>query len=308
MKRLGMTLFLFIGLLVPFAVARAQAPLQIEQLQIDIWPEYDKPSVLIIYKITLPTQASMPAQVTLRIPKDVVQPSSVAMQDVDNLLYNLNYTLATEGDWVKVTFTAPTPNLQMEYYSPLTKTRNMRSFDFNWPGDYQVNNLIFRVQQPVNASQLTILPTQGTSLTDQDGITFFTNPVGPVAERTTVTIKINYTKPDDKLTSALIAPRPSTPIPTGQTTTGNLLQGLNTALVAVVAGVVLVGGGAFWFFTQRQARQTSSAHRRHAAPTDSRRETIQKRPAESEAIYCHQCGKRAGPGDVFCRSCGTRLH
>jgi hypothetical protein len=306
MRRLVIAILLVTSLLVPFIVVGAQTPLEIEQLQIDIWPEYDKPSVLVIYKITLPAGASMPAQVTLRIPKEAVQPSSVAMQDVDNLLYNLTYTLASEGDWVKVTFTAPSPNLQLEYYSPLTKTGPARNFVFNWPGDYKVNNLIFRVQQPVNATQMTIMPTQGSPLTDQDGITFYTNQVGAVADGTGITIKINYVKSDDKLTSALIPPRPSTPIPTGQASPVNLIQGLN--IVLVVAGVILVGGGAFWFFSQRRSQQINSAHRRHVAATSPRREVVQQRLASDDTIYCHQCGKRAAAGDVFCRSCGTRLH
>jgi len=309
MRRLALSLFLVTALVVPLTVARAQTSLQIEQLQIDIWPEYDKPSVLIIYKITLPAQTSMPAQVTLRIPKAVGQPNSVAMQDVDNLLYNLNYTLATEGDWVKVNFTAPSPNLQLEYYTPLTKTGQARNFEFNWPGDYQVNNLVFRVQQPVNVTQMSIQPTQGATSTDPDGITYYTNQVGQVAEGTSITIKVNYLKPDDKLTSSLIPPHPSTPIPTGAASASNLLQGLTLPLVVVVVGVLLLGGGGIWYFSQRQTRRTSPArHQRPATGGAARREVVAESPSGDEAIYCHQCGKRASAGDVFCRSCGTRLH
>jgi hypothetical protein len=28
---------------------------------------------------------------------------------------------------------------------------------------------------------------------------------------------------------------------------------------------------------------------------------------EQSQIYCHQCGKRAKPGDLFCRVCGSKL-
>ena len=308
MKRFVFSFFLLAGLFVPFVVAHAQNSLEIEQLQIDIWPEYDKPSVLVIYKITLPAQTSMPAQVVLRIPKEAVHPTSVAMQDVDNLLYNINYTTTDDGDWVKVSFTTPSQNLQLEYYSPLTKNGPLRNIVYTWPGDYKVNNLVFRVQQPVNATQMTIMPTQGNAATDQDGITYYTDPVGAVAEGTSITIKINYSKSDDKLTSVLIPPRPSTPIPTGQTTPGNLLQALNIPLVATVVGVVLVGGGAFWLFSQRQTRQVSASHRHRAVTINPGREAVAEKMSGDEAVYCHQCGKRAAVGDVFCRSCGTRLH
>ena len=255
MKRLLVTLIIFAGFLaVPFIIAQAQGPLEFDHMQIDIWPEYDQPTSLIIYKITLPASTTMPAQVALRLPKAVGLPASVAMQDVDGMLYNLTYSSVTEGDWVKITFTAPSPTLQIEYYDPgLVKNGVARSYQFTWPGDYKANDIVIRVQQPINSTQLTILPTQGLTSVGNDGLTYFGNDVGAVAAGTTFTFKIGYNKSDDKLSASSITVQSPTPIHSpNQSGGGGLFQGLNMVMMVAFAGVVLIGGGVTWFFLQRR--------------------------------------------------------
>ena len=305
MKRL-VIIFLLLALVafMPAWVVRAQGPVQFDSLEIDVWPEYDQPEALVIYKITIASQATMPAQITLRMPKAALQPPTVAMKDVDGQLYNLNFTTAADGDWVKVTFMAPSPNLQFEYYDPgLAKNGDARSFEFHWTGDYTVNNLVFVVQQPLHATQMTILPTQGVATTGPDKLTYYGNTIGAVQSGTNFTYKISYNNTDG-LTAPPGSVQPPNPIPSIQQS-----QPLSTILMVAVLGVLLVGGGAAWFVWQRRPRQVQPAQRRHAASTAN-----PTRPRSSEGIrygdpiYCHQCGKRAAPGDVFCRICGARLH
>lgn len=70
----------------------------------------------------------------------------------------------------------------------------------------------------------------------------------------------------------------------------------------VFLGLVLIGGGGYWYWRSGQQESPAKARRRRRAP---RQETAAA--FTQEAIYCHQCGKRAGAGDRFCRSCGSRL-
>ena len=85
--------------------AKAQSVVEFDLLQVDIWPEYDRPEVLVIYRMSLADTVSLPAQISLHIPAAAGQPYNVANQDVDGMLYNLEYSLTPEGDWVRVTFT-----------------------------------------------------------------------------------------------------------------------------------------------------------------------------------------------------------
>ncbi len=301
MKRLVIIVCLLAGLvLLPREAVSAQA-VEFDNMEIDIWPEYDRVEALVIYKITIAAQATMPAQITLRMPNGAVQPPTVAMKDVDGQLYNLNFTTAADGDWIKVTFTAPSPNLQFEYYDPgLIKDGDARNFEYHWPGDYAVNNMVFRVQQPSHATNMTILPTQGTMSVESDKLTYYTNVVGNVQAGTNFTYKISYNNPDG-LTAPLGSVQPPNPIPS----TNQAIPGVSSTTVMIaILGVLLIGGGVAWFFWQR--RPQLSVQRRHpparTAPSSGREIRY------GEAIYCHQCGKRAAPGDVYCRICGTRLH
>jgi hypothetical protein len=305
MRRLVIIICLIAGFLfVPGMAARAQGSVEFDSMEIDIWPEYDRPEVLVIYKITLASQTTMPAQISLRMPKSAIQPPNVAMQDVDGLLYNLNFTTAADGDYIKVNFTAPSSKLQFEYYDPsLTKNGEDRSFQFHWTGDYTVHNMLFVVQQPLHATQMTILPSQGVASNGPDNLTYYGNTIGTVQAGASFTYKISYNNPDG-LTVPSGSVQPSNPIPTP---TPGFPQ-IPTLLVIAVLGVILIAGGLGWFFWQRQPRPAGPTQRRHT-PARVVPFNAQEGPRHSQThiIYCHQCGKRAAPGDIYCRVCGTRL-
>jgi hypothetical protein len=313
MKRF-LFLIAILCLAVTFTRAEAQPVLEFDAVQVDVWPEYDRTDVLVIYKMTISAQTSLPAQVSLRIPKEVGQPYNVAMQDVDGLLYNVGYTTSIDGDWLRINFTAPTISLQMEYYDPrMTRTNSDRKFEYRWAGDYKVKNMVFRVQTPVSASQMQITPTLGTPSQEQDGLTYFTNQVGPVDAGTPFTFRINYTKPDDKLSAVQQAVQPQGGVAastSGQSTAAGAVAGISPIMIGGIAGGVLILLGLIWYLRQRQLEQAPQSSRRHTRSSTTP-EFAKKHPPQQSGsettIYCQQCGKRAAPGDAFCRSCGTKL-
>ena len=75
----------------PVSAQQSASPV-FENVQVDVWPEYDQPAVLVIYHITISTQVTLPANLSIRIPAAAGKPFAVAMQD-SNGLYNLNYDL-----------------------------------------------------------------------------------------------------------------------------------------------------------------------------------------------------------------------
>ena len=110
-------LVLVILVLIPVGVL-AQDTGEIERMHIDIWPEYDRPEVLVIYRITLSSVMTLPAEISIRIPKTVGKPYNVAMKDIDGLLYPINYQTDNDDQWLRITFFTPSPDLQIEFYDP----------------------------------------------------------------------------------------------------------------------------------------------------------------------------------------------
>lgn len=279
---------------------RAQSPVGFDEAKVLLWPEYDRPDMLVIYKITLSGTTKLPAQINLHIPKEAGSPYNVAVEEADGQLYSLNYTTSQEGDWLVISLTAPTTKLQVEFYDPgLTKTDSRRDYNFRWAGDYEVQNLIVQVQQPVTASDLQVEMVSGSWSTGTDGMQYYTVEVGKVPAGTPVSLKLGYSKSDDTLSIPDQVPLQSSQ-PIGPSTDQLRMQ---EALPYILGGLglILIIGGGVWFWLISRKRQSGISNRRHASAN-----RVMQDGTEVD-IYCHQCGKRAAKDDVFCRTCGTRL-
>jgi hypothetical protein len=286
-------------------VARGQDKLALSSVEINLWPEYDHPGVLVIYRLTLPSQSTMPVELTVRIPAASGEPNAVASIQTDGTLLNINYTRQVSGNWASIntTITPPAIGVQLEYYDPaLEKNGDARHYEYAWQGDYASDSMIIQVQEPLGATNMRISPSLGDGLVGNDGLTYFTQEVGPVSAGQTVTVVVDYNKATDELTAPNLEVQPSGPITEDTTFSVRFLQVLPWILG--VLGAVLIVGGIYWYW--RTGRRRESAPKRRRRTSSEPRESS---AAEEQAgdIYCHQCGNRAAPGDRFCRSCGTRL-
>lgn len=289
-------------LLTVFFPARAQEEIVLENLLVDIWPEYDKPAVLVIYHITLSASTSLPAQMSIRLPTAAGTPHAVAMQD-PNGLYTINYDTTPAGEWQEISFSTPVPDVRIEFYDPgLAKDGQERTFIFRWPGDYTVNNLSLQVQQPPTASGMVFKPALGSGLIADDGLTYYTYMAGKVNAGTTFDLSISYTKPNDDLTAST----QFQPVQPEQAVTDTTAGRFNPNLILPWAlggiGVLLIAGGLLWYYRGVRAQPAAASRRRH---TGRAGQTSDEAP--TGGVFCHQCGKKAASGDVFCRSCGTKL-
>ena len=74
---------------VPFA-AQAQNPIKLSTLQVQLWPEYDQPSMLVIYDFKLPEGVKLPVSVSMSFPKEA-HLVAVASQSSNGSLLNTDY-------------------------------------------------------------------------------------------------------------------------------------------------------------------------------------------------------------------------
>jgi hypothetical protein len=155
MRKWVLSLFVLISLLIPYG-AQAQEEISLSSLQVQIWPEYDNPAVLVIYQFTLSPTTTFPALVSIRIPAAAGKPYAVAIRQVDGSLYTTDYTREVSGEWANINITTNSSEVQVEYYDPqLTKNESSRHFQYEWPGDYAVSQFTIQVQcyQFANFSQ-----------------------------------------------------------------------------------------------------------------------------------------------------------
>ncbi len=290
-----------LALLAPLKV-KAQEAITLPSAEVDFWPEYDRPSMLMIYHLTLPATVTLPYEMAARIPATVGDPNAVASKQPDGSLFNLPYERQVVGQWSVLTFRATTPEVQIEYYDAgLEKQGNARKYVYQWPGDYAVDSLVIQIQQPVGATDMSISPALGSGRVAQDGLTYFAADEGALASGQPFSITINYQKANDELSATTIKVQPSAPLT--ETPTGLNLASLLPWILGGL-GVLLIAGGAIWY---RQSGRGDVSQPQRRKRGKAQVATQPESSSESAFIYCHQCGKRASPGDRFCRTCGTPL-
>lgn len=280
--------------------AQAQGEVRLSSVRVDIWPEYDRPAVLVIYYITLSAETKLPADLAFRIPAEATI-NAVAFQDTNGMLLNMPYEQQVQGEWVLLSFSTSSPDIQVEYYDPLSRDGKARHIVYQWPGDYAVDSFSVRFQHPVGATALQISPPPAESTVEQDGLSYYRLETMTLAAGQTFVMEVDYRKAKDELTASGLEVQPVAPL--GDDTAGRVsLARVLPWVLGSMGGLLLVGGlvGALWYWRSSQMHQT--VPRKRHAPRDQR-----ETESGTGSAYCHECGRRAQPGDRFCRACGIRL-
>ncbi len=289
-----LSILVMLFMLMPMATGFAQNPVPaIDVLDIEIWPDYDKASVLVMLTGTLPVDTRLPASVTLPLPQ-AAQLNAVAR--IDKKDGNMKDDIFSSTDPAgALTFSTPDLRFRVEYYLPYTVNKAQRSFDYTWLAAVSVNNFQLRVQRPSSASTLNTEPAAANVVRSGDGFDYHTFPARAVPAGQPFSLRVDYKMTTAQL-SATILPPPNTNIQTpALPDTPGTGSGINWALVAVVIGGLIISGVLIWQIASRR----SSPNIRQ--PIDSRVEK-QSRPE-----FCRNCGEPSDEGDRFCSGCGSEL-
>ena len=277
----------------------AQSNIRFSSVEVDIQPDLDKPSVLVIYHYTLATDVSLPASLDLRIPiqaKDNI--NAVAVADSNGTLVLESYSTGVSGDWTIISMQSSSRNITIEYYDAYIKNGDSRSYTYAWPGNYPVDAFTVTFMQPLDATDLKLTPDLGTASVDANGLANYTSAVGALAVNQVYTLNIEYKKTTDRLSASLQAVQPTGPV--NSSFIGKLANNL-PLILGILGGLLVVAGLVVGFIYWRKGDRRSNRNLRKRHSAGSQKVNL------SGDLYCNQCGKRAQPGDVFCRTCGSRL-
>ena len=293
MKKLNYLLIILV-LCLPAGVS-AQQGIHFSELMIEIWPEYDQPEVLVIYRGFLSPEVSLPAEVTFEIPAEAGQPNAVALRDPNQQLISVQYQRVLRGERAEITFTATSQEIQFEYYDPALSTADeQRDYIYRWPGNHQVDLGMIQVQQPRDSQNLQITPALGNSFVGSDGLTYYYRQFQPLPQEPLV-IEIEYIKTVQTLSVGEEPVQPSVPVEVkpslsfqGRSLLPWILGGLGVLLV--VSAVLLYRG------LGSEARFSFSL-----------RDLFSGSGKVQDQGYCPSCGAPRGKEDRFCRKCGGKF-
>ena len=276
-------------------------------LTISLWPEYDQPELLVIYRGQLAGDASSPLPVEFRIPAAAGRPQAVAYLSDQGDLLTLEYTTRTDGDWLMVAFELPTRDFQLEYYSPLpgSPAPGRRTFAYTYSADYAVATLSFKVQEPLGSQGFKLEPAADSVIQEVDGLNYHVAAAGPLKQGDTATWSVSYEKTGPGLTVDAFQST-ETPTTTVSPAAPQENKGVSGVLIAAASLIALAAVGAGAYLLGKRAQPVPPP----AAPNKRRRSGQRKRPAQptaQDAGFCYKCGARLRPDADFCHQCGAAV-
>lgn len=285
--------------------AAAQIEPTIEELEIALWPEFDRRAVLVLMRIQLAPDTQLPALLSVPIPAEIGDPHAVAWRDQAGELFDAEYTRQAKGEWAEITFQVQGLAAQLEFYQEINISGSSRQYDFVWPGGFGADALRYKVQQPTAASNLNIDPPSDSTAIGAYDLNYLSADLGPLIPDTEFVISVSYTKPNDDLSVDSISTGPvfSTSVPVRPEGSTPDVEQILPLLLAGLGGGLLLFSGIMYFRYRRDQVETKSRARHRG----KKREAEQQAIVNSVEAFCQNCGTKAGTTDQFCRNCGTKL-
>ena len=296
MRKLILILMLGIFVSFPFP-ASAQSSATLSSVIVQLWPEYDQPSMLVIVDFQVAASTSLPVTLNFRIPLDA-NLIAVAADTGGGQFVNSPYdepTISGEYQTFNMVIEDNLPH-RFEYYQPLSFNSDERTFSYLWDNGYAVENFKYFFLEPLDATDVTLDPAYSTQDTN-NGLKYYGSAPTPLATGEQYTLNASYTKTSDTLVSQAQAVQIAEPV--NEDTPGRVSLANSLPYIIGGLGIIMIAGGLMYYFQWG---------RRSAGSSKSRRRPSQSTP-ESDAAnaYCPQCGARAKSSDRFCRTCGARL-
>ncbi|MBV6449959.1 MAG: hypothetical protein MHPDNHAH_00672 [Anaerolineales bacterium] len=279
----------------------AQRGVKLESISVALWAEFDQPSMLVINEFVVSQKIALPTTVTLRFPSDS-NLIAVAYEANGQLVNTSFESPVVEGDWQTVILNVETyAPYRIEYYQPLERDGNKRSFYFHWFGDYPAETFDLHLQLPGDSVNVTASPALDSSQRSADGKYFLgTASKSNLKMGQSYQFKIEYERASESLTDSSAADQVQPSAPIDENTPGRVSVDRIPWIVGLV-GLAMIAFAVFFYWRSSRGTPASSAS------SGRRRQSTTGTADSSQASYCHECGARSLPGDHFCRTCGSRL-
>jgi hypothetical protein len=179
----------------------AASSLSIQQLRVQVMPEFDDPRVLVIAQGRLSTpDTGFPLEVTFRVPQGAqINQMAVMNMTTGGTRPQPFDVQPDEGDsrWSLVTYTLDNAHFFYEYYyNPLGRGSD-KLFTFALNSLQPITDLLLEIQQPLAARQFALGTAPASTRFDEVlGFTYHQFPVGALAAGADTGVEISYIKTD----------------------------------------------------------------------------------------------------------------
>jgi hypothetical protein len=281
------------------AHAQDTQSIHIDTLEIQLLPEYEEDSMLVIWKMALSEDTSLPRELMLKIPAEAeIRKLSLVNQNGDKLLINAEGEAIAIGDWQNIRLTTNSLEILVEYIDPnLIEEDNQRRYVFNWFSAYTVSSISIKAYQPTGISDIETHPPLAEAPSTAKPITQYSGVLGSVSANEYFSFSLSYTRGRDNPSYPKLNVVPAASI--DETTTGRSASPLSVILwlLAVALSIlIMVGSYSLWFRKNMLEKRDRTYY------------GVGIMNPEKQVTFCHECGMRSQAGDNYCRNCGTGFH
>ena len=270
--------------------------LHIQQLRVQVMPEFDDPRVLVIVQGRLAVSPNdLPVTITFRLPQgaQINQMATVNMQSAGTTLMPYE----TQPDpidarWQLVTYSLDGAHFFYEYYYDPIVGNVDKAFTYTLNSYHPVDDASVEIQEPKAAEGFSTVPQAMASRLDQTlRLNYHQIALGALEAGQESSINVNYSKsdPDPSLTWEQVMALqegkrpPETSGPAGAPTG----LGIPTEVFVFVGGALLILIGSFVGYRLRLGERAADEAGEEEADLFCR---MCGTTLKAEASYCHRCG------------------
>ncbi|MCP4543973.1 MAG: zinc ribbon domain-containing protein [Chloroflexi bacterium] len=288
---------------------QSDAVLTIQQLRVQVMPEFDDPRVLLIIQGRLDaSDAAFPLPITFRVPRGA-QINQMAVMDISTGATTSQPFDAqpdpSDPRWSLVTYTVDNAHFFYEYYYDPIEGETDKQFTYAFSSLQPINDFSVEIQQPLAATDFTLDPPPTILRFDEAfGFTYHRFNMDALAANDELMITVNYTKAasEPSLSREQVMGMQGNDVPSEMPAVMGVSHATSSsvpewAFVLLGVTILVIGGGFVWNRTQ-----PGNTPIKAMAPRVSINPTVSK--AESLLGFCTQCGATLKSGAHFCHICG----
>ncbi|HDH08137.1 MAG TPA: hypothetical protein ENG96_01500 [Gammaproteobacteria bacterium] len=179
--------------------------LSIGRMRVAIWPEYDDPSLLVIYDGKFDEGLRFPIKTSFLVPKGAIISDACSLSHEGQHFCQL-YKIFDKGAYDEVRLLLPYPNFYLSFHTPaFSEIDRNREFIYQIKANHPIKFMEVDIQQPLRSSAFNITPADNTSLPHAEpviskvkGFNHFSYKLENIERGKEVTFTINYIKDDQK--------------------------------------------------------------------------------------------------------------
>lgn len=266
---------------------------EVSSLKIDLWPEYDKPMVLVMIDGWIAESVELPIEVRLPVMEggSVHMGCSITSAGVH---IHESFKEGTDEDGDYVTFVLRERQFHLEYYYNPFRDTPFRRFDYYFKSPFNIAAVQVEIKEPLGSTGFILNPPSKYPMKNRSGITIHSLNIGKVKVGEGINITAEYSKNDLVPTNKRL--NKSSP-------TVDTYKFLTILFGSIL--FILLGYAAFRW--NSAPSNTDKKHKKKGKKHKTRYQIKGKSIKSARINFCFQCGNELKPPFHYCGVCGTKI-